>query len=164
MPRFPTHFLFTLTTTSSSSPPPAAKIKVFSPTFKDDFVLQDDISRGEGNLTNVTNRCFKRWMELRRKPESLTQSWGYCARLRPLVTVRGHRAVSANCVCPAPAYVCALFSEMSMKKMDSVSRTGDCLCKIYWQPHCLHGVFAHARGNRKSDHRLVAMKLYLYFA
>lgn len=42
VPRFPTHFLFTFRTTSSSSPPPAAKIKVLSPLFKDDFALQND--------------------------------------------------------------------------------------------------------------------------
>lgn len=89
VPRFPTHSLFTLTTTSSASPPPAAKIKVFSPIFKDDFVLQDDFSGGEGNLTDVTNRCFKRWRELRKKSDSFAHSLGYCARLRPLVTVWG---------------------------------------------------------------------------
>lgn len=112
VPRFPTHFLFTLTTTSSSSPPPAAKIKVFSPTFKDDFVLQDDISRGEGNLTNVTNRCFKRWMELRRKPESLTQSWGYCARLRPLVTVWGiAQSAPTACVSCSSLRMCSVFRD-----------------------------------------------------
>ena len=152
MPRFPTHFLFTLTTTSSSSPPPAAKIKLFSPTFKDDFVLQDDVSRGEGNLTNVTNRCFKRWVELRRKPDSLTWSSGYCARLRPLVTVWG---IAQSMLC---------FQRWVRRRWILSAVQRDCLCKIYWQPHCLHGVFAHARGNRKSDHRLVAKKLYLYFA
>lgn len=58
------------------------------------------------------------------KPDSLAQPWGYCAQRLPLATALGTtQSEPTGCECIAPANVCALFLEMSMKKMDSVSHT-----------------------------------------
>lgn len=61
------------------------------------------------------------------KFDSLAQSLGYYAQLRPLVTVEGivqsDPTVFTCTVYTASVNVYALFLEMNMKKMDSVNHT-----------------------------------------
>lgn len=113
VPRFPPHFLFTLTATSSSSPPPAAKIKVFSPRFKDDFVLQDDFLGVKETCPTWPPDVLSGGWNWGKSPDSWAQSFGSCAQLRPLVTVLGvvHQSqlpVYTDCL---SSHLCSLFRD-----------------------------------------------------